>query len=100
MNRGDQREAIVRDVEHRQKLLPTPGEICQKKARQVYLSDPRYGQVHPQAIWHAGLANQRIEPMRRSAFRLAPHSGAPVALLLMAHPGRWLGLLPRSEEHT
>ena len=32
--------------------------------------------------------NQRIEPMRRSAFRLVPHSGAVDALLLMAHPWR------------
>lgn len=32
--------------------------------------------------------NQRIEPMRRSAFRLVSHSGAIDALLLMAHPGR------------
>jgi hypothetical protein len=88
MNRGDQREGIFRDVEDRQKLPPTPGEICQKRARQVYLSNPRYGRVHSQAIWHAGLANQRIEPMRRSAFRLVVHSGAADALLLMAHPGR------------
>ena len=33
--------------------------------------------------------NKRIEPMRRSAFRLVPHSGAVDALLLMAHPQRW-----------
>ena len=32
--------------------------------------------------------NQRIEPMRRSAFRLVPRSEAVDALLLMAHPWR------------
>jgi hypothetical protein len=32
--------------------------------------------------------NLRIEPMRRSAFRLVQHAGAVDALLLMAHPKR------------
>jgi len=32
--------------------------------------------------------NKRIEPVRRSGFRLVPHSGSVAALLLMAHPGR------------
>jgi hypothetical protein len=30
MNRGDQREAVFRDDEDRQKLLATPGEACRK----------------------------------------------------------------------
>jgi hypothetical protein len=34
------------------------------------------------------MPNQRIEPMRRSAFRFALHSRALAALLLMAHPQR------------
>jgi uncharacterized BrkB/YihY/UPF0761 family membrane protein len=34
-------------------------------------------------------AEQRIEPMRRSAFRLVSHSGVVSALPLMAHPQRW-----------
>lgn len=33
--------------------------------------------------------NNRIKPMRRSAFRSVQHSGAASALLLMAHPHRW-----------
>jgi hypothetical protein len=58
MNRGDQREGVFRDVGDRQKLPPTPGEICQKRERQVHLSNRRYGRVNSQAIWHAGLANK------------------------------------------
>jgi hypothetical protein len=37
----------------------------------------------------SGVANQRIEPMRGSAFRLVPFSVACGALPLMAHPQRW-----------
>ena len=33
--------------------------------------------------------NQRMEPVGRSAFRLAPRSDTVGALLLMAHPQRW-----------
>ena len=36
MNRGDQREAIFRDDEDRQKLLATLGEACQKTEWQVH----------------------------------------------------------------
>jgi hypothetical protein len=35
-----------------------------------------------------GQANNRIEPMRRSALSFVPQSGAVDALLLMAHPRR------------
>jgi len=35
MNRGDQREAIFRDDEDRQKLLTTLGEACMKTEWQV-----------------------------------------------------------------
>ena len=35
------------------------------------------------------MANQRIEPMRGSAFRSVPYSGTSGALSLMAHPHRW-----------
>jgi hypothetical protein len=36
----------------------------------------------------ANVSNERIGPMRRSAFRLVPNTGAVDALLLMAHPWR------------
>ena len=36
MNRGDQREAIFRDDEDRQKFLATLGEACQKTEWQVH----------------------------------------------------------------
>jgi len=35
------------------------------------------------------MANKRIEPMRRSAFRLVLYSDVCGALPLMAHPRRW-----------
>ena len=36
MNRGDQREAIFKDDEDRQKFLATPGEACEKTEWQVH----------------------------------------------------------------
>ena len=43
----------------------------------------------PTPCREAAQSNQRIEPMRRSAFRFVPDSDAVDALLLMAHPFRW-----------